>query len=92
MAWINGRNAHTTAAQRKRILERDNHRCSIRGPRCVGEAAEVDHRDNRRGPEYDADDNLQAVCAPCHKEKTQREALARRTRHKRKPRQHPGLM
>lgn len=92
MAWGHGRRTHTTAAQRKRILGRDNHRCCIRGPRCIGEATEVDHRDNRRGPDYDDDGNLQAVCVPCHRAKTQREARAARMRHKRKPLRHPGLI
>lgn len=91
MTWTRGNRPHTTAAQRKRILTRDDYRCRIRGDRCLGEATEVDHRDNTRGDHYDWDSNLQAVCVPCHKAKTQREARAARTRHKRQPLRHPGL-
>ena len=41
-------------------------------------ATEVDHIDNTRGPNYDTDTNLQAVCKTCHKVKTQQESYRRR--------------
>lgn len=60
---------------RQRILRRD--------PICracmAAPSAEVDHIDN---PHDHSDANLQGLCAPCHKVKTQREAArGRRRRH-----------
>lgn len=62
---------------RRAVLERDHWRCQIRGPKCLGKATQADHIVNvkRGGAEYDLT-NGQAVCAPCHQAKTQREALA----------------
>ena len=77
MAWTN-RTSHTTEAQRRRIMARDNRDCQLRGPHCEGTAAEVDHIDNTRGPDYDTDTNLQAVCKTCHKVKTHQESYRRR--------------
>ncbi len=48
---------------RRRILERDGHRCQIRDPGCTTLAVEVDHigdRDDHR------DQMLRAACSPCH--------------------------
>ena len=59
-------------------MSRDNRECQIRGPHCEERAVEVDHIDNTRGPAYDTDTNLQAVCRPCHKVKTQQESYRRR--------------
>ena len=95
MAWTN-RTSHTTEAQRRRIMARDNRECQIRGPHCEGTAAEVDHIDNTRGPDYDTDTNLQAVCKTCHKVKTRLESsagLRRDYRDRFHPReQHPGRL
>lgn len=58
---------------RQAVLTRDAHRCTL----CGAPANEVDHRipgDNHSMT------NLQALCTPCHKAKTQAEAAkARRT-------------
>ena len=78
MAWTNGNTPHTTAAQRKRIMARDNRQCQIHGPQCQDTATEVDHIDNTRNEHYNTDSNLQAVCSTCHKAKTQSESYARR--------------
>lgn len=82
---------------RRRILRRDDHECQIRGPRCAVDATEVDKivPISLGGSDTD-DDNLRAVCVPCHRAKTAREAAAagaaareRRSR-KRPPRTHPS--
>ncbi|MCQ4364557.1 HNH endonuclease [Mycobacterium gordonae] len=63
---------------RVRVLQRDNHQCRIRGPRCLGAADQVDHIIPVHRGGTDTDDNAQAVCRPCHAAKTAREArLAR---------------
>jgi 5-methylcytosine-specific restriction protein A len=83
---------------RRRILNRDGHECQIRGPRCAVDANEVDKiiPASRGGSDTD-DDNLRAVCPPCHKAKTARETAAgARSAHrarrspKRRPRIHPA--
>lgn len=57
---------------RQRILRRDRWTCYLRLPGvCVGHATQVDHIDNLGG---DEDENLAAICAPCHLRKTQAEA------------------
>lgn len=73
-AWRNGAPTHVKTHIRKKILARDGYTCQ----QCGGAAAEVDHIDNTRGPGYDDLSNLQALCVPCHKAKTQREAQAGR--------------
>lgn len=73
-AWRNGAPTHVKTHIRKKILTRDGYTCQ----QCGSPAAEVDHIDNARGPGYDAFSNLQSLCVPCHKAKTQREAQAGR--------------
>lgn len=77
--------------RRARILRRDGYRCQLRYDGCRGIATEVDHIDQ---DDNHADDKLQAVCAPCHAVKTQREAAdaraAIRDRGRRAPEAHPG--
>jgi len=73
-AWRNGAPTHVKTHIRKKILARDGYTCQ----QCGSPAAEVDHIDNTRGPGYDALSNLQSLCVPCHKAKTQREAQAGR--------------
>src|SRR5687768_15842876 len=71
-----------------RILARDGHRCY----QCGGPATEVDHKD--QGDDH-RDENLAAICVPCHKKKTAAEANAVRWSKGRtaRPREaHPGLM
>lgn len=58
-------------ATRKRILDRDGHRCRT----CGAPATHVDHIDRGAG---EVDSNLQSLCADCHKRKTAAEAHAAR--------------
>jgi 5-methylcytosine-specific restriction protein A len=60
--------------QRARTLQRDNHTCQIRGPRCTIEATQVDHIRSAAAGGTNQLTNLQAVCKPCHDLKTAREA------------------
>jgi 5-methylcytosine-specific restriction protein A len=80
-------------AAARRILARDGHRCYLRSPVCIGHATEVDHIRPLGQGGTDTDDNKAAICVPCHRAKTAREASAGRagrTRH-RPPEPHPGL-
>lgn len=64
-------------ATRARILARDGGVCQCYWCKESGEvklAHEVDHIDNRRGPGYDDDRNLQAISRDCHWRKSQLEA------------------
>ncbi|WP_367399048.1 HNH endonuclease [Halomonas sp. 707D7] len=61
--------------KRQRILQRDKGLCQP----CLERgfftpAVEVDHFVNIASGGTDSDDNLQAICGPCHKAKTQGEA------------------
>lgn len=69
---------HVPTHVRYRILERDGHACQACGAMNV--ELEVDHIDNTRGPGYNDDHNLQALCTRCHAVKTERERLAGRRR------------
>lgn len=57
---------------RERILRRDQWACylQVQGV-CVGRATQVDHIDNLGS---DEDENLAAICAPCHQRKSLVEA------------------
>lgn len=58
----------------KAVLQRDNHQCQIRGPRCTGVATQADHiREHSEGGPLTLD-NGQAVCVPCHLQKTSEHA------------------
>lgn len=59
---------------RRRILKRDRHQCQA--PGCRAKATEVDHVINN---DDDSPENLQSLCSPCHRKKTQAEAQAGRT-------------
>lgn len=67
--------------RRARILQRDFGLCQIKGPACRFVATEVDHKVSKAAAraagwtsdQIEADDQLQAVCSPCHKAKTQAE-------------------
>jgi len=77
-------------AIQRRILKRDAHRCYV----CGGEAREVDHVVPVSAGGGHGDDNLRAICSPCHFEKTEQErraGLAAMPRRRRPPEQHPGL-
>lgn len=97
MAWGTGARDRTTTpehrAQRLRILERDDYRCQLRLKGCLGEANEMDHKVAVALDGPDDDDNMQAVCHPCHVQKTNDDrraklALARYPA----PGKHPGLL
>lgn len=77
--------------RQRRVLERDDHRCRIRGPNCIDRATEVDHIGDR--DDHD-DDNLRAACTPCHRSRTGRQARAARRIEptRRPPEPHPGLI
>lgn len=51
---------------RRRILERDGYRCTIRGPRCRGRATTVDHIIPRSRGGTSVDGNLRAACTACN--------------------------
>lgn len=97
MAWERQRKARYGAehqARRLRVLRRANYRCQIRGPRCIGRATILDHVVATAFGGPDTDDNSQAACEPCHKEKTAEEAREgiRRRRLNKRPvdTRHPG--
>ncbi|MGV0634484.1 HNH endonuclease signature motif containing protein [Mycolicibacillus trivialis] len=79
---------------RRIVLARDHHTCQLAYPGCTGQATEVDDiipvsvRGIPRSQTRPED--CQAVCAPCHRQKTQREAQAGRNRWRRQPRKHPS--
>ena len=52
---------------RAKVLERDAHRCQIRGAGCLQHATEVDHilPVSMGGPWWD-EDNLRAACRNCN--------------------------
>lgn len=79
-------------ARRRRVLTRDQgicHLCHQPG------ATEVDHITPRSQGGTHNYSNLAAICTPCHRTKTAREANeARRRRYgrQRRPEPHPGLL
>lgn len=79
----------------KRILARDDHRCTwlTDGTRCTARATDVDHIVNEANGGTDDDDNLRSLCPPHHRAKTAAEGVAARARNptRRPPEQHPGL-
>ena len=66
-------------ARRERVLKRDRHQCQLRYPGvCTGTATIVDHIVALGLGGADTDEACQAVCEPCHRQKTSREGhLAR---------------
>jgi 5-methylcytosine-specific restriction enzyme A len=62
---------------RASILDRDDHKCQIRGPRCRVKADQVDHIREVADGGTDDPSNLQSVCEPCHRTKTGRDGRAR---------------
>jgi 5-methylcytosine-specific restriction enzyme A len=95
MAWGVGARERTTTArhrrQRLRILERDDYRCQLRRPGCLGVANEMDHIIAVARGGSDDDDNQQAVCHPCHVSKTDDDRAAKRALAKYPAGAHPGL-
>ena len=69
-----GQHTGLTPKQRSEALARDGHTCR----HCGAPATEVDHIVNlAQGGTHDPL-NLQALCPPCHRVKTETEALAAR--------------
>ncbi|RZL77433.1 MAG: HNH endonuclease [Rhodococcus sp. (in: high G+C Gram-positive bacteria)] len=97
--WGTGARARTNTAAHKarrlRVLARDHHICQIQGPRCTGAANICDHIINVKSfanpDDAERDDNCQAVCRPCHDQKTSAEGNAARPQRRRTPEPHPGL-
>lgn len=96
MPWDNSPGRHRDLpsnwpALRRAILERDDHLCQLRGPRCTTTATEVDHIGSNLNHDPD---NLRAACRPCHAQRsaTQGHDAMRTARSKAKhPREkHPG--
>lgn len=78
---------------RRRILERDGHRCQIRDPGCTLLATECDHigdRDDHR------DENLRGACRHCHAHRSAMQGVEGRAavaeRSERPASTHPGLV
>lgn len=67
---------------RTRILQRDGNICQhcLRETGAVHPGNEVDHIVPKAQGGSDSDDNLQTICTPAHREKTQREAIQARAR------------
>lgn len=97
MAWSSHarRRPRPTSAQEKKfrdaVLRRDRNVCQVRGPRCTRVATQADHIVPWSEGGSNDPSNGQAVCQPCHDQKTQEEAQRGRSRWKRKPMRHPGL-
>ena len=65
---------------RKRILIRDDYCCVVCAKKGrLTEAREVDHIIPKAQGGTDAESNLQSICKPCHKIKTQKESQNART-------------
>lgn len=103
MAWTNGGSgSKIPAAVKREVRERQHDQCNTIDPNaCTGVIDEFDHIVNvktlgiERADANDPD-NIQGLCTPCHKVKTQGEsrvATAARTARGRHPVEpHPGLI
>ena len=69
------------------VMARDGGRCTA----CGARAEQVDHIRPAYLGGTDHPTNLTALCVPCHRTKTGREAQAARPQRKRPPEGHPGL-
>ena len=75
-SWGSGRGGRPWRRKRAAILVRDNYTCRVCG--MITKDLEVDHIVNVAQGGTDDDENLQAICIPCHKVKTARESSAHR--------------
>ena len=91
-----GGKSHIPEQVKRTVRTRQHHRCMVIDPHvCTGHIDQFDHIINVKTLGVDRrdandPDNLQGLCTPCHKVKTQAEAKAGRNRWKRQPEQHPG--
>ena len=87
MAWGDYDNGgRTSTSAWRRIKQQAKHALPYQCAKCgTGEPLELDHIVNHKRGGTDALDNLQWLCPPCHKAKTQQEAAARRGQYRRKP-------
>ena len=72
--WGSGRGGRPWRRKRAAILVRDEYTCQACG--IITLKLEVDHIVNRARGGLDDEENLQALCIPCHKLKTAAEAAA----------------
>ena len=70
------------------VMARDGGRCTS----CGARAEQVDHIRPAYLGGTDHPTNLTALCVPCHRSKTGREARAAQGFRKRPPEPHPGLL
>lgn len=77
--------------RRKRILARDNNRCRLQLPGCLGRASEVHHLGS--GDDH-GDANLLSACKTCHKTATGQANARRlfRAPRRRASEPHPGML
>lgn len=82
MTWGNGNpKSQITRAVAQAVRRRDGDACQLMYPGCKGVHEQFDHKANLAGQgiaranDRPTVDDLQCVCKPCHKVKTQREAL-----------------
>lgn len=94
MTWGQGR--YVSPRVKAQVRKRDK-TCRLAYPGiCTRAIDEFDHPDGlaaqgkQRTSVLDAAE-VQGVCAPCHRHKTQQQARAGRSRWKRTPEKHPGL-
>ncbi|MDD2054183.1 HNH endonuclease [Pseudomonas putida] len=72
-SWGSGRGGRPWRRKRDAILLRDKYTCQVCG--VTTNHLEVDHVVNLAQGGTDEDDNLQAICVPCHKLKTAAESV-----------------
>lgn len=83
MAWEKGHNTSPTWKRLRRRAERElDYRCVVCG---AEDNLELDHILNTKRGGTDTLDNVQWMCAPHHRQKTQREATVGKNAWKRKP-------
>lgn len=97
MAWVNGGEGSKIPEPIKRgIRARQHNQCNTINPQvCTGVIDEYDHIINVKQLRIERSqannpNNLQGLCTPCHKHKTQAEATAGKRRHLRPKQPHPS--
>ena len=89
-AWAGG-STRAWRTIRGRVLNRDNHTCTLAWPKCTHTATEVDHIISKADGGTDTLNNLRAVCPNCHKARTQQQARGARPTKARPAEAHPAL-